>query len=274
MSKGNGQELSVGIGGLGAIGINVARALDAGIPGLTLAAVSANNREAAAGRMDGFRTKVPVVGLGDLAEQADIVVECAPAAVFREVAVPAVEAGRIFMPLSCGQMLDNMDLVERAGETGGRIVIPTGALLGLDSVRAAGEGTIESVTMVTRKPPSGLAGAPHLVENDIDVVDLSAPLKVFDGTARDAIKAFPANVNVAVALSLAGIGPDRTTIEVWADPGVTMNTHTIKVVADSVSFEMKIENVPSKENPATGRLTPLSTVAALRGLVSSLKVGT
>ena len=274
MSKGNGRNLSVGIGGLGAIGINVARALDAGIPGLTLAAVSANNREAAAGRMDGFRTKVPVVGLGDLAEQADIVVECAPAAVFREVAVPAVEAGRIFMPLSCGQMLDNMDLVERAEEAGGRIVIPTGALLGLDSVRAAGEGTIESVTMVTRKPPSGLAGAPHLIENDIDVGDLSAPLKVFDGTARDAIKAFPANVNVAVALSLAGIGPDRTTIEVWADPGVTMNTHTIKVVADSVSFEMKIENVPSKENPATGRLTPLSTVAALRGLVSSLKVGT
>jgi aspartate dehydrogenase len=274
VSKGNGQDLSVGIGGFGAIGINVARALDAGIPGLTLAAVSANDREAAAGRMDGFRTKVPVVGLGDLAAQADIVVECAPAAVFREVAVPAVEAGRIFMPLSCGQMLDNMDLVERAEETGGRIVIPTGALLGLDSVRAAGEGTIKSVTMVTRKPPSGLAGAPHLVENDIHVGDLSAPLKVFDGTARDAIKAFPANVNVAVALSLAGIGPDRTTIEVWADPGVTRNTHTIEVVADSVSFEMKIENVPSKENPATGRLTPLSTVAALRGLVSSLKVGT
>ena len=143
-----------------------------------------------------------------------------------------------------------------------------------DAVRGAAEGEIESVTMVTRKPPSGLEGAPHLVENDIDVSDLSAPLKVFDGTARAAVKGFPANVNVAVALSLAGVGPDRTTIEVWADPGVTRNTHTIKVEADSVRFEMTIENVPSAANPRTGMLTPLSTIAALRGLVSPLKVGT
>ncbi len=186
----------------------------------------------------------------------------------------AVGKGRIFMPLSCGQLLDHMDLVERAAATGARIVVPTGALLGLDAVRGEAEGDIESVTMVTRKPPGGLEGAPHLVENNIDVSNLSAPLLVFDGTARDAVKGFPANVNVAVALSLAGIGPDRTTIQIWADPGVSRNTHTIKVEADSVRFEMTIENVPSKANPRTGALTPLSTIAALRGLVQPLKVGT
>lgn len=268
-------KMSVGIGGFGAIGMAVARALDDGsIPGMRLVAVSANDKSAAAGRMKDYASAVPVMGLAALADTSDIVIECAPSHVFREVAEAAIEKGRIFMPLSCGQLLDHMDLVARAEETGARIVVPTGALLGLDAVRGAAEGEIESVTMVTRKPPSGLAGAPHLVQNNIDVSDLSEPLMIFDGSARGAVKGFPANVNVAVALSLAGIGPDRTTIQVWADPGVTRNTHTIKVEADSVRFEMTIENVPSVENPRTGALTPLSTIAALRGFVQPLKVGT
>lgn len=268
-----GQGLRVGIGGLGAIGMTVARALDAGIDGLRLVAVSANDRKAAAARMAGFAAPVPVVGLADLADLADIVLECAPARVFRDVAEPAVEQGRILMTLSCGQLLDHMDLVDRAKRTGARIVVPSGALLGLDAVRGAAEGTIDSVTMVTRKPPNGLEGAPHLVANGIDVSDLSAPKLVFEGSAREAVRGFPANVNVAVALSLAGIGPDRTTIQIWADPGVTRNTHTIRVEADSVRFEMTIENLPSPENPRTGLLTGLSTIAALRGLVAPLKVG-
>ena len=268
------QGLTVGIGGFGAIGMAVARALDAGMDGLTLTAVSANDREAAARRMAGFRTPVPVVALGELPGLADIVVECAPAKVFREVAEAAVDAGRILMTLSCGQLLDHMDLVDRAKRTGARIVVPSGALLGLDAVRGAAEGKIASVTMITRKPPNGLEGAPHLVENGIDVSNLTAPKLVFDGSARDAVRGFPANVNVAVALSLAGIGADRTTIQIWADPGVTRNTHRIRVDADSVRFEMTIENLPSPENPRTGMLTGLSTIAALRGLVSPLKVGT
>ena len=272
---GTDEEMRVGIGGFGAIGMAVGRALDAGeLPGLRLSCVSANDKEAAAQRMSDYASPVSVTELAELAEFSDVVIECAPGAVFREVAEAAVERGRIFLPLSCGQLLDHMDLVSRAEETGARIIVPTGALLGLDAVRGAAEGVIESVTMVTRKPPGGLEGAPHLVENDIDVSDLSAPLMVFEGNARAAVKGFPANVNVAVALSLAGIGPDRTTIQVWADPGVTRNTHTIKVEADSVRFEMTIENVPSQENPRTGALTPLSTIAALRGLVQPLKVGT
>jgi aspartate dehydrogenase len=99
-------------------------------------------------------------------------------------------------------------------------------------------------------------------------------LRVFTGTAREAAKGFPANVNVAAALALAGIGPDRTTIEIWADPGVTRNTHRIELEADAVRLEMQIENVPSAENPKTGRLTPLSVIALLRKLSSPLAIGT
>ncbi len=177
------------------------------------------------------------------------------------------------MVLSCGALLDNFDLVERARRHGGRILVPTGALLGLDAVAAAREGEISKVHMVTRKPPGGLAGAPYLVQHGIAIDRLDAAKQVFAGSAREAALGFPANVNVAAALALAGIGPDRTTIEIWADPSVTRNTHHIEVEADAARFAMQIENVPS-ENPKTGRLTPLSVVAALRKLASPLRVGT
>jgi aspartate dehydrogenase len=191
---------------------------------------------------------------------------------FREVAIAAIDKGRIFMPLSVAQLLDNSDLIERAKAKGARIIVPTGALLGLDAVRAAAEGTIHSVKMVTRKPPAGLEGAPHLTQNNISVAGLTEPKKVFDGSAREGARGFPTNVNVAAALSLAGIGPDRTTLEIWADPTVTRNTHTITVDADAMRFTMTIENVPSA-NPRTGKSVAPSTIAALRGLVSELKVG-
>jgi aspartate dehydrogenase len=127
--------------------------------------------------------------------------------------------------------------------------------------------------MVTRKPLQGLAGAPHLIENNLSIEGLTEPLRIFEGTAREAAKGFPANLNVAVALSLAGIGPDRTQVEVWADPGVTRNTHTVTVRSDSSDLTMTIENIPDPDNPRTGRITALSVLAALRRLTSPLVVG-
>ncbi|MDP6564819.1 MAG: aspartate dehydrogenase [Alphaproteobacteria bacterium] len=268
-------DLTVAVGGLGAIGLPVARALDGGaIPGLRLVAVSARDRAGAKERLSSFAAPPPVLGLGDLAAAAEVVVECAPAASFEDIAGPAIEAGRVLLPLSVGALLRRPDLIDRAEATGARIVVPSGALLGLDGVRAAAEGEIASVTMVTRKPPGGLAGAPYVVEQGIDLNGVRAPLRVFAGNAREAAKGFPANINVAVALSLAGIGPDRTMVEIWADPTVERNTHRIRVEADAVRFELTIEGVPSPDNPRTGRLTPLSTLATLRGLVAPLRVGT
>lgn len=267
------KSLAIAIGGFGAIGMTVARKLDEGIEGLHLAAVSARDREAAAYRMQNYRKPVPVVSADELADHGDVVVECAPASVFSRIAEPALRAGRIFMPLSVGQLLVHPEYEDMARASGGRIIAPTGALLGLDAVRAAAEGKIESVTMVTRKPPGGLAGAPYLDEHGISLDALAKPLKVFEGSAREGARGFPANVNVAAALSLAGIGPDRTRLEIWADPSVTRNTHVIKLEADSVRFEMKIENVPSVENPRTGKLTALSVIAALRSLTAPMRIG-
>jgi aspartate dehydrogenase len=264
---------TVAIGGLGAIGLKLARALDAGVDGLRLVAVAARDQAKAQTSLRAFRAPPALVSLEELAA-ADIVVEAAPAAVFERIATAAIEAGRIFVPASVGALLPRMELVQRAKETGARIVVPTGALLGLDAVRAAAEGVVDSVTIESRKPPRGLEGAPYLVQHGIDVSGITAPQLVFEGNAFDAAAGFPANVNVAAALALAGIGPARTRVEIWADPGVDRNVHTIRVEAEAARFSMRIENVPSDENPRTGRITALSMLACLRGLVSTLKVGT
>jgi aspartate dehydrogenase len=270
--KGLGNELAVAVGGLGAIGLELAKRLHAGIPGLRLVAVSARDRQAAEKRLEAAGIAVPVVALAELAKLAEIVVECLPTAQFRAIAEPAIEQARIFVLLSAGALIENFDLAERAKATGARIIVPTGALLGLDAVRAASEGEIRSVTMVSRKPPVSLEGAPYLAEHKISLAGLKVPLKVFAGSAREGAKGFPANVNVAAALSLAGIGPDRTRLEIWADPAIDRNIHRIEVEADSARFSMTIENVPSA-NPKTGRITALSVIACLKGLVAPLKIG-
>lgn len=266
-------EMTVAIGGLGAIGFVLARALDSGVEGLRLVAVAARDQEKARTRVSSFRNPPAVVALEKLA-QADIVVEAAPAAVFEPIATAAIAAGRIFVPSSVGALLPRMHLADRARQTGARIIVPTGALLGLDAVRAAAEGEVASVTIETRKPLAGLAGAPYLEANGIDLSTVTTATRVFQGNAFDAAQGFPANVNVAAALALAGIGPQRTMVEIWADPAVTRNTHTIRVEAAAARLTMTIENVPTEANPRTGRITPLSVLACLRGLTSTLKVGT
>jgi aspartate dehydrogenase len=271
--KGSQSKTRVAVAGLGAIGSSVVRALDRGIDGLVLTAVSARDATKHRAWLDELKSPPDMLPIETLADVADIVVECAPSKMFRSIVAPVVTRGKTAMVLSVGALLDNEDLIELAKSNGGQIIVPTGALLGLDAVSAAAEGSINSVRMITRKPPGGLEGAPYLVQHGISVAGLDAAKLVFSGTAREAAAGFPANVNVVAALSLAGIGPDRTTIEIWADPAVTRNCHTIEVDADSARFSLAIENIPS-ENPKTGRITALSVIAALRKLNAPLRVGT
>lgn len=266
--------MRVGIAGLGAIGRSVARKIVGGaLPKVELAGVTVRDAAKARAFLDEIGSDAPVLSLSDLIAKSDLILECAPAAVMVDIATPVLLAGKMLMALSAGQLLKHPELVALAKEKGGQIIVPTGALIGFDAVSAAAEGEIQSVTMITRKPVKGLMGAPYLVANNISIDGITEPKRVFQGTARAAAAGFPENVNVAAALSLAGIGPDRTTIEIWADPNVTRNMHRVVVEADTARFEMSIENVPS-ENPKTGRITALSAVAALRKMTAPLRVGT
>ena len=267
----------VAIAGLGAIGREVARRITGAgapdMPGVTLTAVAARDAAKARAWLEERGIACPVVPLDALPQHADLAVECAPAALLEQICRPMLEAGKQVLVLSCGALLPRTDLIELAKERGGRIIVPTGALLGLDAVAAAAEGTIHSVRMTTRKHPNGLKGAPYLVANKISLDGINEAKRVFSGSAREAAAGFPANVNVAAALSLAGIGPDRTMIDIWADPAVERNCHSIEVDADSARFTLAIENVPS-DNPRTGRIVALSVIATLRKLQSPLRVGT
>lgn len=263
----------IAIAGFGAIGQELARRLLAGIPGLTLTAVASRDLGKARVNLGPAGARVNVVELHQLEPESDIVVECAPADVLPAIAEPVLRAGKEIVVLSAGKLLQRPDLIELARECGGRISVPTGALLGLDAVGAAAEARIESVKMTTRKPGRGLAGAPYLDATGLDAEALDHAVKIFSGTAREAAEGFPANLNVAAALALAGIGPERTQVEVWVDPAVTRNTHTIEVKGEVAQFTMTIENVPS-ENPRTGRITALSVISLLRKRGAALRVGT
>ena len=263
----------IALAGLGTIGRAVARRLTDGLPGLSLTCIATGNAAKAREWLDAQKIGCPLVEFEEFPRHADLAIECAPAELLERICRPMLEAGKQVMVLSCGALLPRPDLIDLAKAHGGRILVPTGALLGLDAVVAAAEGKIHSVRMTTRKPPNGLVDAPYLVKNSISVEGLNTAKLVFSGTAREAAAGFPANVNVAAALSLAGIGPDRTMIDIWADPAVSRNCHSIEVDSDSARFTMSIENIPS-ENPKTGKNVALSVIAALRKMHAPLAVGT
>ncbi len=265
---------TVAIGSIGAVGMALARRLCAGVEGLELVAVSARNIDIAKQRMAALDADVRLLPAADLAAHAEIVVECAPAGIFRQIAEPAVRAGRILVPISVGALLANMDLKKLAAASGAQIRVPSGAILGLDAINAAAEGSIHRVRMVTHKPPGGLLGAPYLAQQGIDLSTITKPVRIFQGTAAEGAQGFPANANVAAAVGLAGIGTDNTELEIWADPGIDRNIHFVYVESDSANLELKIENIPSPENPRSGRIVSQSILATLRSLSSTLWIGT
>jgi len=262
----------VAVAGLGTIGRSLVSRLAAGVPGVELVAVAARDRAKAEATLREIGVDVPVTAVDELEPLADLVIECAPGHLLPRIAEPMLRAGKEVVVLSAGALLEHPHLLDLAASHGGTISVPTGALLGLDAVGAAAEGEISSLRLTTRKPPAGLVGAPGIEASGLDLATLTEPVRVFAGTAREAARDFPANLNVAAALSLAGPGPDHTEVEIWADPAVTRNTHTIVMESDVADVTMTIENVPS-ENPRTGRITAPSVISLLRKRAAHLRVG-
>jgi aspartate dehydrogenase len=265
--------LAAGVVGLGVIGRRVCAALDAGLPGLRLAGATARTQDKAEAFLKSLGTPVPFLPLDALVAASDVVVEASTQAHLQEIAPKALGAGRDLVVLSCGALLGRADWVALAEANDCRILVPSGAIGGLDAVKGGAVGPITSVTMESRKAPAGWAGAPWVVERKIDLDAIREETLIFEGPATAACPAFPANVNVLAALSLAGVGPERTTTKIYAVPGLTRNTHRISVEGEFGSFSLEVRNVPS-ENPRTGRLSYLSTIALLRDLGATLRVGT
>ena len=253
----------------------IARAVDAGqVLGAALVALCDRHRERAESLSATLASRPAVCDLDGVIEACEVVVEAASASALPEVARRALQAGRTVMAMSVGALLRSPELVALAEERGGRLLVPSGAIAGLDAVKAAVVAGVESVTLTTRKPPAGLAGAPYLVERGIDLSNIAEPTTLFEGSASEAVTGFPANVNVAAALSLAGIGPERTRVRIVADPTTGDNTHEIEVRGEFGRLTARTENRPSPDNPKTSYLAALSAVAALRGAVAQIRIGT
>lgn len=267
--------MKIGIAGMGAIGLKVAALLDRGeIPEFTFVGFSARTEERAAEINGTLKNPVSRYEFEELAQHCDYVLESLPPNLFADLAKPVLRAGKTLIVLSASQLLGREDLVELAEAHGGKIIVPSGAMLGLDAIKAVAIGEIKSVKIETRKPVAGLIKAPYLAKSGIDLSNITEPYRILSGSVLDIAKEFPANVNVAAAVSLAGLGPELTQMEVWADPTLTRNKHTVHVVSDSSDFTMSIQNRPSDENPATGKITPQSVIALLQQMSATVRVGT
>src|SRR5690625_2808565 len=267
------QQTKIGIAGFGAIGQSLATQILQGMHGIKLSAGGVRIRDTAPD-FDWQGNPPPhFATLDPLAPLCDIVIVCAPAELLPTIATPFLNAGKKVITLSSSALLLQPQLIELARAHHGQILVPSGAILGLDALLATAEGTIKSVKMVSRKPPQGFMGAPYVERNNIDLGNLQEPKQLYSGAAREVALGFPANLNVAVSVSLAGIGPDDTSLEVWADPTIAHNTHTVEVVSDTALLTMTIQNVPSN-NPKTGRVTANSVIAMLRKIHAPLSIGT
>lgn len=256
--------MGVGLVGCGNIGADLCIALRRGVIPARIVALTDIDPSRAALLLRTFQLDAKVCDLEENAAAADFIVECAAPEAVKGVVEAAIERRRDCLILSVGGLMECPEVFERAREHGIQVRVPSGALCGLDGIRAAMEAGLHSVTITTRKPPKGLEGAPYLIENGIDLSNLREAEVVFEGTAREACKAFPKNVNVAAALSFAGIGPDQTRVRVIADPKATLNSHEIEAEGAFGRLRAVTENLPSPRNAKSSYLASLSAVAELR----------
>ncbi|WP_049907894.1 aspartate dehydrogenase [Haloferax elongans] len=273
--------LRVSLFGCGTIGTEVARAFADGTINADLVRIYDRNAEKRQSVVDEFRAgdaPEPVDDFTDLFDGVDLVVEAAGQSAVDEVTVPSLESGCDVLLLSAGALAASelRQQVVRTAEREGQVVhVPSGAIAGLDAVKAAAlTGDLETVSLTTTKNPAGLEGAPYLVENDIDLSALDSATTVFEGSATEAALAFPSNINVAMALSLAGIGPGGTTVRIVADPDESNNVHHIEATGGMGSIETTVRNVPSPTNPKTSYLAAVSAIEKLRTMGATVRVGT
>jgi len=266
--------IKVGLIGCGVIGTEIARTIDKEIPQMKLVAICDRNKDKEEQLIQLLEDKPTSAAIEGVIEAADLVIEAASPQIAGDLTRKVIENGKDVMIMSVGGMVDYLYLFDEARKRGCRIYFPSGAIAGLDGVKAAKEAHINSVTLTTSKPPSGLWGAPYIIEKKIDLNGIKKRTVIFEGTCREAVKAFPKNINVAATLSFAGIGMHKTRVRVIADPSLKRNVHHILVEGDFGSMETWVKNVPSPFNPKTSYLAALSAIATLREIADTVQVGT
>ena len=244
----------VGIAGIGAIGSVVMEHLIKGINDLELVAVSETSDK---------DLPVPNLPLDSLYDEADILVECLPSEVAAQFAKQTLSKNKTLICISSSALLSNSEILDIKT---GKLIIPSGAIAGLDGLRAVKQYGNVDTTITTTKKPHALAGAPFINENNVNLETIKEKTVIFEGNALEAAKGFPANVNVAATLSLLGNGPEKTKVQIIADPGTPRTIHEISLKSDISDIKTRIENKPDPNNPKSSQLTALSIISELEKL--------
>lgn len=248
------------------------------LPGMEVVGLSGrsvNSRGAALAKAHGVPFVVGREAL--LATGPQAVVEAASHEAVRQYLVALLEAGVSVVVLSAGALADDRLRVtaERAARASGAMLyVPSGGIGGLDALKSACVAGVDTVSIRVAKPPAAWKDIPYVHAMGLDLDRLTQAHILFEGPAREGVPHFPQNVNIAAVLAMAGIGFDRTRLEVVADPALARNTHTIRVSGKTGEITVILENIPSPDNPKTAWLACYSALAALRSLGSSVRYGT
>lgn len=273
--------MGVGLVGCGSIGTVLAHAIDEGKAGdawlVYVYDLKAEKCKKIAGELRGkprvartFRELIECEDVG-------LIIEAASQDAVRQYALKALKAGKDLMIMSEGALVDSRltdKIMSFTRSAKRRVYLPSGAIAGLDGLKAAAMGKIDEVALKTRKPPKGLRGVPYIEEKKIDLDAMVEPTVIYEGSAEEACRLFPENVNVAAALSLAGLGPEKTMVQVVVDPTIQRNVHEVTVRGEFGTLKVRTENVPSTLNPKTSALAVLSAIATLKKITRHFQIGT
>jgi aspartate dehydrogenase len=266
----------IGIIGCGTIGASIAKYIDRELKGKArVTALSDMDTSKARKLASLLSSKLCISAQDSLIRSVDLVIEAASAKSSAGIARQALKSGKDVMVMSTGGLLgcykEIFSLAERKKRT---VYLPSGAICGLDGLKAASAADISSVTLTTSKPPKGLMGAPYILKKGIDLSRIKKDKIIFEGDALKAMEGFPANINVAATLSLCGIGPKKTKVRIVASPSSKRNIHEIEIKGNFGSITTRTENMPSPGNPKTSYMAILSAVATLEGIMGKVKIGT
>jgi len=265
--------------GCGAIGTQIALSIDSGkIPGI-LTHVYDSSKDAANTLVSKLDAKPEIVENSHLlsSHSVDIVVEAASQDAVKDVGLSVLQNKRDLMIMSVGALLDESvyDILSDAcSHFKKTIYLPSGAIAGLDGIKSI-RHELESVSITTTKHPHSFKGAKFFETSQINPDAIDSPTVIFEGTAKEAVQLFPANINVAALLSLSGLGSDKTNVKIVADPNTDKNTHHIEATGKFGKMTFTIENIPDANNPKTSRLAILSAIETLRQYCSDdIQIGT
>ncbi len=265
--------LKIGLVGCGAIGSELARAVQARFSKVgRIVYLSDQNQKAARFLAKRFKLSYQILSIPELIRKSDFVIEAASQNAVREIVPLALKLKKQVMILSVGGLLKIPPKIYQQSK--GLLYVPSGAIGGMDALLAARIGKIKRVTITTRKPLRSLKDSAFFKKNQRKYNQIRKPTVIFEGNAQTATRLFPQNVNVAATVSLAGIGPYRTKVKMIASPNYTRNTHEIEFEGSFGRIRTVTENIPSKANPKTSALAFYSAIACFEKIFSSLKLGT